>query len=97
MVPRCFPPHGGGLLAKSSLTLATPWTIACQAPLCPWDSPGKHTEVGCHFLLQGIFPTQGWNSCLLHWQADSLSLSHQGGPTSDMQMIAESEEEIKTS
>ena len=55
MVPRCFPPHGGGLLAKSSLTLATPWTIACQAPLCPWDSPGKHTEVGCHFLLQGIF------------------------------------------
>ena len=36
--------------------------------------------MGCHFLLQGIFPTQGWNSCLLHWQADSLSLSHQGSP-----------------
>ena len=25
--------------------------------LCPWDSPGKNTGVGCHFLLQGIFPT----------------------------------------
>ena len=27
--------------------------------LHPWDSPGKNTRVGCHFLLQGIFPTQG--------------------------------------
>ena len=34
--------------------------------------------MGCHFLLQGMFPTQGLNSCLLHWQADSLLLSHQG-------------------
>ena len=33
--------------------------------LCPWDSPGKNTGVGCHFLLQGIFPIQGSNSCLL--------------------------------
>ena len=33
--------------------------------LCPWDSPGKNTEVGCHALLQGIFLTQGSNSCLL--------------------------------
>ena len=33
--------------------------------LCPWDSPGKNTGVGCHFLLQGIFPTQGLNSGLL--------------------------------
>ena len=39
--------------------------------LCPWDFPGKSTESGCHFLLQGIFPTQGSNPCLLrllHWQ-----------------------------
>ena len=28
----------------------------------------------------GIFPDQGWNLCLLHWQADSLPLSHQGNP-----------------
>ena len=34
--------------------------------LCPWDSPGKNTGVGCHFLLQGIFPTQGSNLDLLH-------------------------------
>ena len=30
--------------------------------LCPWDSPGKKTGVGCHALLQGIFLTQG-----SHW------------------------------
>ena len=36
---------------------------------CPWDSPGSNTGMGCHFLLQGIFPTQGLNQhllCLLH-------------------------------
>ena len=39
--------------------------------------PGKNTGVGCHFQLQGIFPTQGLNLCLLHllhWQVDSLPL-----------------------
>ena len=36
--------------------------------------------MSCSFLLQGIFPTQGSNLCLLHCQADSLSLSHQGSP-----------------
>ena len=40
----------------------------------------KNTEVGCHFLLQGIFPTQGLNLHLLQWQADSLPLSHLGSP-----------------
>ena len=34
--------------------LATPWTVACTRILHPWDSPGKSTGVGCHFLLQGI-------------------------------------------
>ena len=38
---------------------------------CPWNSPGKSTEVGCHFFLWGIFMTQGSNLCLLHWQVDS--------------------------
>ena len=33
----------------------------------------------CHALLQGIFPTQGSNSHLLHWQVDSLALSHRQG------------------
>ena len=44
------------------------------------DSPGKNTGVGCYFLLQGIFPAQGSNLHLLHWQADSSLLSHQGSP-----------------
>ena len=34
--------------------------------LCPWIFPGKNTGVGCHSLLQGIFPTQGLNLGLLH-------------------------------
>ena len=51
-----------------------PWTVAHQAPLSV-DFPGKNTGVGCCFLLWGIFLTQGSNLCVLHWQADSLSLS----------------------
>ena len=42
---------------RLSVTL---WTVAHQV-LCPWDSPGKNTGVGHHAVLQGIFPTQGWN------------------------------------
>ena len=52
---------------------ATLWTIAH-----PWNYPGKNTAVGCHALLQGIFPTQGSNPhllCLLPWQAGSLTLA----------------------
>ena len=51
--------------------------------LCPWDSPGKNTGVGCHALLQGIFPTQGSNSGLLHllhWQEGSSPLAPPGKP-----------------
>ena len=48
---------GDGLVTKSCLTLVTPWTVAPRF-LCPWDSPGKDTGEGCHFLLQGIFQTQ---------------------------------------
>ena len=49
--------------------------------LYPWDYPGKNTRMGCHALLQGIFPTQGSNSnllCLMYWQADSLTLAPPG-------------------
>ena len=42
--------------------------------LCPWHSPSKNTGVGCHALLQGTFPTQGSNLCLLYQQANSLLL-----------------------
>ena len=44
------------------------------------DSPGKNTEVGCHALLQGIFPTQGLNPGLLHCRRIPDLLSHQGIP-----------------
>ena len=65
-------------LALSSVWLfGTPWTVANRL-LCPRDLPGKNTGVSCHFLLQGIFPTQGSNSSLLHflhWPGDSSPLS----------------------
>ena len=40
------------------------------------DSSGKNTGVGCQFLFQGVFPTQGSNPCLLPWKVDSLPLNH---------------------
>ena len=48
--------------------------------LHPWGFPGKSTEVGCHFLLQGNFPTQGSNPGLLHCRQTLYCLSHQGSP-----------------
>ena len=56
-------------------------SMDCSLPgfSCPWKFPGKNAGVGCHFLLQGIFPTQGLILCLLHllhWQVGSLPLSH---------------------
>ena len=45
--------------------------------LRPWNFPGKSTGVGCHFLLQGIFPTQGSNLGLLHLRQTLYHLSHQ--------------------
>ena len=64
-VPSCF----------SRIRLfVTLWTVICQAPL-PMGFSGKNTGVGCHAILQGIFPTQGSSSHLLHllnWKAGSL-------------------------
>ena len=48
---------------------------------CPWNCSGKNIRVGCHFLLQGVFPAQESNMhllCLLHWQVGSSPLSHRG-------------------
>ena len=42
--------------------------------------------MGCHFLVQGIFPTQGLNPYLLHWQVGSLLLSHPGSPHTKLRM-----------
>ena len=52
---------------------ATPWTTRL---LCPWDFPGNSTGVDCHFLLQRIFPTQGWNPGLSHCRQMLYHLSH---------------------
>ena len=66
------------LVAQLCMTLCDPKD--CSRLLCPWNFPGKSAGVGCHFLLQEIFLTQGSNRHLLHWQVDSLSLSHQRSP-----------------
>ena len=67
-VPSCF-----CSVIKSGLTLLRPHGLQPARQLCPWDFPGKNTGVDC----QGIFKTQGLDPCLLHWQVDSLPLSHQ--------------------
>ena len=68
-------------VAKSCPAVCDPMDLQPTRLLCPWVSPDKNTGVGCHFLLQGIVPAQGSNPslpCLLHWQVDSLPLSHLG-------------------
>ena len=49
--------------------------------LCPWDSPGKNTGVGCHFPLQGIFLTQRLNTGLLHCRQIIYHLSYREVPS----------------
>ena len=73
--------------AQLCLTLLQPCGQQPDRLLCPWDSPGEATAVGCHFLLQGIFPTQGSNPGLLHWQAHSLPLSHLEALTSRIEAL----------
>ena len=53
-------------------SFVTPWTSSLQGYSVHRIFPGKNTGVGCHILLQGIFPTQGSNLCLLAWQVDAL-------------------------
>ena len=48
--------------------------------LCPRNSPGKNTRVGCHSLLQGIFLTRGWKLGLLHCRQTLYHRSHRGSP-----------------
>ena len=74
LLPCCLDPN-------LCLTLLQPHGLKLARLLYPWDFPGKNTGVGCPFLLQQIFPTQGLNPGLLHWQVGSLPLSHQGSPS----------------
>ena len=52
--------------AESLQLCLTLWLCGLWPTRLLWDSPGKNTRVGYHSLLQGIFPTQGLNLCLLH-------------------------------
>ena len=67
-------------VTQLSLTLCDPMDGSLPRLRDPWDFPGKNTGVGCHFLLQGIFPTQGSNLGLLHCRQTLYHLSHQGSP-----------------
>ena len=67
---------------QSCLTLR-PHGLQPAMLLCPEDSPGKNTEMGCHALLQRMFPTQEANPhllCLLNWQTGFLPLVQPGKP-----------------
>ena len=78
----CLTQSASNSLTQSCPTLCDPMRPHGLQPsrfLYPWNFPGKNTGVGCHFLLLGIFLAQELNPCLLrplHWQADSLPLSH---------------------
>ena len=75
--------HHHCLLSRfSGVDSLLPSGLSPASLLCPWDSPGKDTGVGSHFLLQGVFLTQGWNLCLLcllHLQG-FLTTSATGNP-----------------
>ena len=58
----------------------TVWSVVRQAPLCPWNSPGKNTGVSSLSLLQGIFLTQESNQGLPHCRWILYQLSYQGSP-----------------
>ena len=67
------------LVAQSCLTLCDPKD--CSSPgSSVLDSPGKNTGVGCHALLQGIFPIKASNRGLLHCRRILYQLSYQGSP-----------------
>src|SRR5574337_1925808 len=62
-------------VARSCPTLVDPMDL-----YSPWNSPGQNNAVGSLLLLQGIFPTQGSNSVLLHCRQILYQLSYKGSP-----------------
>ena len=64
---------------KRNVTLVPSPHLFKSRLLCPWNSPGKNTGVGCHSLPQGIFPVQESNLSLLHCRQILYCLSHQQG------------------
>ena len=63
------------ILLLKLLSCATSWTI-----YSPWNFPGQNIGVGSLSLLQGIFPTQGWNPGFLHCRRILYHLSHKVSP-----------------
>ena len=75
-IERLWPDANRGACMLSHVQcFVTLWVVACQAPLS-MGFPSKNIGVGYHFLLQGVFLTQGSNLRLPHWQEHSLPLSH---------------------
>ena len=68
------------VIASQSCPTLRPHGLEPAGLLCPWDSPGKNTAAGSHSLLQGIFSTQGSNTCLLDsfrfFTAEPSGLAH---------------------
>ena len=69
------------LVTQSCLTLFDPMDCSPPGLSVHGDSPGKNTGVGCHFLLQGIFPTKGLNPGFLQWRQILYWLNHKGSPS----------------
>ena len=78
------------LVAQSCSTLCNPMDCRWPSSSVHEDSPGKNTGVGCHALLQGIFPTQGLNPGLLHCRQILYCLRHQGSPGVGVSEVAQS-------
>ena len=79
------------LVAQSCLTLCDPMDCSPPGSSVHGDPPGKNTEVGCHALLQGIFPTQGLNPGLPNYTWILYQLSHKGRPLKNSSLHDESE------
>ena len=69
-----------GLLCKLNFNICDPMDHSLPGFSVHGDSPGKNTGVGCHVLLQGIFPNQGLNPRLPHCRCILYCLNHQGSP-----------------
>ena len=72
------------LVAQWCPTLCDPMDCSPPGSSVHGDSPGKNTRVGCHTLLQGIFPTQESDPGIWHCRRILYFLSHQRSPLSDL-------------
>ena len=78
------------LVAQSRLTPCIPMNCSPPGSSVHGDSPGNNTGVDCHFLLQGIFPTQGWKPRSSTLRADSLTTEPPGKPRRSLALLISS-------